>query len=102
MGKNINDLMKANMVCNVTEVDLATDADVTVSSGACILHGVHITTAFSAHAVPVKDSTTVKFTLPASQAVGHIDCHKAEFATSLIIESNDSATGKMLVFWSAI
>lgn len=102
MGKNITDLTKANLICNVTEVDLATDADVTVSDGACILHGLHITTAFSAHPVPVKDNTTVKFTLPASQAVGHVDCHRANFCTSLIIESNDAATGKMLVFWSAI
>lgn len=102
MGKNLNDLTKANLVCTATEVDLATDADVTVSSGACILHGIHVTTALSAHAAPIKDGTTAKFTLPASQAVGHIDCHHAEFSTSLVVESDNSGTGKIIMFWSPI
>lgn len=98
----LNDLIKAGIVCSATEVDLSTDADVTVSSGACILHGIQVTTALSAHAAPIKDGSTAKFTLPASQAVGSIPCYGTKFSTSLVVESDNSATGKIIVFWSAI
>jgi len=89
--------------CTMTEYDVATDADVTISSAPCVLLGIYINVVLSAHDVNVKDSTTTKLVLPASMAAGtKIDCHSAKFATSLIINSNDAATGKIVFFWRAL
>jgi len=99
----INDLQKANLTCNVTEVDLATDADVVVTASRAILLGIHVITVMSAHAAILKNTSTTKITLPASTAAGTmIDCHGIIFDDNITVESNDSATGKLLVFWSAI
>jgi len=88
--------------CTMTEVDLATDADVVVSATPCVLLGLYANVVFSAHAVNVIDGVTTMLILPASTAAGtKIDCHSAKFATSLSINSNDVATGKLVVFWRA-
>ena len=89
--------------CTMTEVDLATDADVVVSASPCVLLGLYANVVFSAHAVNVIDNVTTNLILPASMAAGtKIDCHSALFATNLSINSNDAATGKLVVFWRAI
>ena len=89
--------------CTMTEYDAETDADVTISSAPCVLLGIYINAVLSAHAVNVMDAASNKIILPASMAAGtKIDCHSAEFATSLIINSNDSATGKIVFFWRAL
>ena len=89
--------------CNMTEYDVADNADVTISSVPCVLLGIYINGVLSAHAVNVMDAASNKIVLPASMAAGtKIDCHSAKFATSLIINSNDSATGKIVFFWRAL
>lgn len=89
--------------CSVTEVDLATNADVVVTANPAALLGVYVQDAMSAHAAIIKDSTTAKITLPASTGAGtNIDCHGATFATNITVESNDAATGKLLIFWRAL
>lgn len=88
--------------CTMTEVDVSTDADVVVSATPCVLLGIYVNVVLSAHAVNILDGATTKLILPASMAAGtKIDCHSAEFATSLIVNSNDSATGKIVFFWRA-
>lgn len=99
----LNDLQKANLICNVTEVDLSTDADVVVTSSPAILLGIAVSVVMSAHAAIIKDGTTAKVNLAASTAAGvNLDTHCASFATSITVESNDSATGKLLIMWSAV
>jgi hypothetical protein len=89
--------------CTMTIVDLATDADVVVSAVPCVLLGLYVNTVFSAHAVNVIDNVTTKLILPASFAAGSkIDCHSAIFATNLSINSNDAATGELVVFTRAL
>ena len=96
----LNDLIKGSFKCNMTEVDLSTDADVTVHTGNCVLLGVAVNVAMSAHAAVIKDGTTAKINLAASTAAGvNLNCYGAEFATSIVVESDNSGTGKLLIFW---
>lgn len=88
--------------CEITTVDLATDADVVVTASPAVLLGVFVDTVMSAHAALVKDSTTTKVTVPASSAAGYqIPGYSATFATNITVESDNSATGKLLIFWRA-
>jgi hypothetical protein len=88
--------------CTMTEVDLATDADVVVTAAPCYLMGLYVNVVFSAHAVNIIDNVTTMLVLPASMAAGtKIDCHSASFATNLSVNSDNAATGKLLVFWRA-
>jgi len=96
------DLQKAHLSCNVTEVDLATDADVVVTASRAILIGIHVIVAMSAHAAILKNTSTAKITLPASTAVGKIDTYGVVFDDNITVESDNSGTGKLLIFWSAI
>jgi hypothetical protein len=89
--------------CNMTVVDLATDADVVVTASPAYLMGVYVNVVLSAHAALVKDDSTTKITLPASTAAGtKIDCHSATFATNITMESDDAATGSVTIFWRAV
>ena len=86
-----------------TEVDLATDADVVVSASPCVLVGTYVNTVFSAHAVNLIDNVTTKIILPASMAAGtKVAFDSAIFATNLSVNSDDSATGKLVVLWRAL
>lgn len=89
--------------CEMTVVDLSTDADVVVTANPAHLLGVYVNVVLSAHVALIKDSTTTKITLPASTAAGtKIDCHGAIFATNITVESDNVATGSLTVFWRAI
>ena len=89
--------------CTVTEVDLSTDADVVVTASPAALLGVYVQNAMSAHAAIIKDNATAKITLPASTAAGtNIDAHGATFATNITVESDNAASGKLLIFWRAL
>lgn len=89
--------------CTMTEVDLSTDADVTVSSSPCFLLGIYVNVVLSAHDANILDGGATKLVLPASLAAGtKIDCHSATFATSLIVNSDNAATGKVVLFWRAL
>lgn len=81
-----------------TVVDVATDST-TVSAGPAYLVGVYINTALSAHALPILDGAATKFTLPASAAAGTFYPIEGIFATSLIVDPNDAATGNITVIW---
>lgn len=88
---------------NCTVVDLATDADVTVTPSPAHLLGVEVTVAMSAHAALVKDGSTTKHTLAASTAAGYKkECYGELFATSIVIESDNSGTGTLEVYWLAV
>ncbi len=88
--------------CEITIVDLATDADVVVTASPAVLLGVYIDTVMSAHVALIKDSTTTKITLAASTAAGtKYDTHSASFATNITVESDNAATGKLAIFWRA-
>jgi hypothetical protein len=85
--------------CNMTVVDTSVDSTV-VSPAPALLLGVYVNTALSAHTVVIKDDTIAKLTLPASLAAGYkIDCHSAQFVTSLVIDPDDSSTGEIVIFW---
>lgn len=89
--------------CTCTTVDLATDADVVVTASPALLLGVYVIVGMSAHAAIIKDSATAIITLPASTAAGtQIDCKGATFATNITVESDNSGTGTLLVFWRAL
>ena len=89
--------------CNVTIVDLATDADVVVTASPAYLVGFRVDTVMSAHAAIIKDNATTMITIAASTAANYNEnCHNATFATNITVESDNAATGKVAVFWRAI
>ena len=89
--------------CNMTTVDLSEDADVVVVAHPALLLGVYVSAVTSAHAALVKDSTVTKITLPASTAAGtNINCHGGYFSKNITIESDNSATGTLIIFWRTI
>ena len=72
----------------------------TVSSKPAIVHGVYINVATSAHTVIIKDGATEVFTIPASATAGnYYSFDEAEFATNLVVDPDDSATGKITVLF---
>lgn len=74
------------------------DNSTTVYDGPAILHGVYVNTALSAHALPIKDGSTTVVTLPASAGAGTLyHPFDIQFATSLIVDPDDSATGNVTV-----
>lgn len=88
---------------NITTVDLATDADVVVSSVPSLLKKVYVNVVMSAHDAIIKDSSTEKLRIAASSAVGtEKDFDGAKFLTNITIESDNAATGTLAVLWRAI
>lgn len=89
--------------CNMTTVDLATNADVVVTAAPAYLLGIYVNTVMSAHAANIQDNSTVKLILPASTAAGtKIDCHTSIFSTNITVNCDDAATGELVIFWRAI
>lgn len=89
--------------CNVTIVDLATDADVVVTASPAYLVAFRVDTVMSAHAAIIKDNATTMITIAASTAANYNEnCYNAIFATNITVESDNAATGKVAVFWRAI
>lgn len=89
--------------CTCTTVDLATDADVVVTASPALLLGVYVLVGMSAHAAIIKNSSTAVITLPASTAAGtQIDCKGSTFSTNITVESDNSGTGTLLIFWRAL
>lgn len=76
------------------------DNSTTVYNGPAILAGIYVNTALSAHALPVKDSTTTVVTLPASAGAGAMYTFPGiRFETSLVVDPDDSATGSVTVVY---
>lgn len=88
--------------CTMTVVDTSANTT-TVSAAPAVLLGIYVNTVLSAHTVLITDAATTMLTLPASMAAGtKIDCHSATFATSLIVNPDDSSTGEIVIFWRVI
>lgn len=95
-------LLNTEEGCTMTVVDTSANST-TVSAVPAVLLGIYVNTVLSAHTVVIKDGATGKLTLPASLGAGtKIDCHSATFATSLVVDPDDSSTGEIVVFWRAL
>lgn len=90
--------------CEYAIIDLSTDAATTLVSGPAILYGIYVDVVLSAHACPVLDGTTTVFSLIASLAAGSNlqFANGIKFNTSLIVNSNDAATGTIVVFYRTL
>lgn len=95
-----NRLVTVSPGVNMTVIDLSVDADQTVTSSPAYLLGVYVNVVLSNHAVNIKNGAAIKLTLPAQMAAGtKIDCHDAIFTESIIIASDNAATGTIVLFW---
>jgi hypothetical protein len=83
-----------------TVVDVSANST-TVYTGAGRLWCVHVSTVLSAHACPIQDNATVIASLAASSAVGTTLNFEGgmPFATSLIVNPDDAATGTITVVY---
>jgi hypothetical protein len=100
-GSATNGYQSVKSDWNYTRVDLAPDAAVTINNGPTILGKVYVDTVLSAHACPFLDGATTVFSLIASLAAGtsFVGMEGTRFETSLIVDSNNSATGVIVVQW---
>jgi hypothetical protein len=91
------------MECDYAVVNVADDST-TVYNGPCIYYGSIVTTVLSAHALPIQDGTTVIDSYAASAAVGsaHLLIHGVRCATSLVVDPDNAATGRITVFYRPI
>ena len=88
--------------CQYTVVDVA-DNSTTVFTGPCILYGLIITTILSAHVLEVKDGTTVIAAFVATAPVGSNQQYAGiRCDTSLVVDPNDAATGRVTVIWRKV
>jgi hypothetical protein len=94
------DAQLVQMECDYSVVDVSVDST-TIYTGPCIYYGCLVTTALSAHVLPIKDGSNTIDSFAASAAVGtyHGFNHGVKCATSLIVDPNDSATGNVTVFY---
>jgi hypothetical protein len=89
-----------------TTIDLSTDAANAVSGGLpAVIGNIWVNAVLSAHACPILDGATTIYSLPASAPVTTTEATAFTFlkgticATSLIVNSNDAATGTIVVQW---
>lgn len=89
-----------------TIVDLSTNST-TVSATPAVLGNIWVNVVLSAHACPIQDNATTVYSLPASapvtttEATGFQFLRGTIFATSLIVNPDDAATGTIVVQWRA-
>lgn len=82
-----------------TSVDLSTNST-TLNTGQTLFLGIVVTEALSAHPCYIKDGTEIALTIPASSPVGEtLSLEGAIFETSLIIDPDDAATGRITVLY---
>jgi len=91
------------MECDYAVVNVADDST-TVYNGPCIYYGAVVTTALSAQALPIQDGSNVIDSFAASAAVGtyHPFNHGVRCATNLVVDPNDSASGRITVLYRPI
>jgi len=76
-----------------------TTNSITIYDGPCILAGIYVNTAISAHVTVIKDGTTAVLSLPASAAVGSMYTFPGiKFDTSLVCDPDDATTTGDLTF----
>lgn len=86
--------------CFYSVQNTATDGPTSIYAGPCLLLGVCVNTALSAHTVVLADATTAVVTLPASWAAGSAAMYPGiRFETSLNIDPDNSSTGNVTVFY---
>ena len=74
------------------------DDSTTVYDGPAVLAGIYVNTALSAHALPIKDGSTTVVTVPASATAGSMyQFPGIKFATSLVVDPDNSGTGNVTV-----
>jgi hypothetical protein len=86
--------------CEYAVVNVATDST-TVVNAPCIFYGAIVTTALSAHALPILDGSNTIGALAASAAVG-ATCFPGigiRCATSLIVDPDNSGTGTITIYY---
>lgn len=70
-----------------------------IYAGPCILYGIYVSTAISAHVTVIKDGTTAVLSLPASAAAGSMYTFPGiRFETSLELDPDDATTTGVLTF----
>jgi hypothetical protein len=85
--------------CDYSAVDVANNST-TVYNGPCLYYGAAVTTALSAHALPIMDGSATVDSFAASSAVGVVHSWPGiRCNTSLIVDPNDAATGNITVFY---
>lgn len=88
--------------CDYSVVDVSADST-TVYTGPCIYYGATVTTALSAHALPIQDGTAEIDAFAASAAVGTSHIHTGvRCNTSLVVDPNDAATGSITVYYRPV
>lgn len=91
-----------NFKSKMAIVDLSTDAAQVISSVPAVLEGIYVDTGLSAHACPILDDTTTKFSLVASLAAGTMLKFPNPIFNKLTVNSNDAATGVIVVFYREV
>jgi hypothetical protein len=87
--------------CNATLVDVSNNSE-TIFTGAGKVLGFQVETVLSAHNNIIADSTSPLAVTQVSLAKGTMVVFPAggiKFNTSLAIDADDSATGKILLYW---
>ena len=80
---------------------LTVDGPTTLYTGQCILFGIQVTAALSAHVTVIKDGTTSVLVVPASAANGTVYSFPGvRFETSLVVDPDDATTtGSLTLFY---
>lgn len=80
-------------------VDLSDDIT-TIENAPCLVKGVYINTALSAHPCPIEDGTLQPFVIPASATPGSAFAFgPARFEDKLIVDPDNAATGNITVVY---
>lgn len=82
-----------------TVVDLATNST-TVTTRKAIIRSVYVNTTLSSHACLIKDGSTTVFTIPSGTVAGTwVPFGDTTFASGIVVDPDDSATGNITVTW---
>lgn len=99
MSSSVNAVDRGNLYAVVNVADDST----TVIAYPAVLVGIHVNTALSAHALPIKDGATTVFTLPASQGIGNYALPgPVRFGTSIVVDPDNSGTGNITVVYRPV
>lgn len=95
----VRDATLVTSECDYAAVNVA-DNSTTVYNGPCMYFGAAVTTALSAHALPIMDGSTTIDSFAASAAVGTVHSWPGiRCNTSLVVDPNDAGTGNITVFY---
>ena len=91
--------------CEYSVVDVSNNST-TVFTGACIYYGAIVTTALSAHALPILDGANTIAAFAASAAVGATSSPAGlagiRCTTGIVVDPNDAATGTITVYFRRV